>query len=786
MFTRREFLKGSFACGVFFFLSDTLDMAGAANKAPGELSFSFVCGASDNHLCKLKAIVRDGAVIRIEADGRMLCSKGLALHKELYSPNRLTHPLIRKGWLKWADDGFPKLDNKKKEKYFFNNRDRDKFVRVSWDEAFSFAAKGMIHIAERYSVRAFKLNPGHFLSGVLGKGGLIRFANLLSVLDSTTRDVTKENAKGAAVWLHTGSKSSAEAYPHGLEAQKIDWEWLKYSKLLIITGTNILESMIPLAVHLAKKKENGCKIVCISPEDSPTSIKSHYSLKIRGGTDAALFLGISKLIIDEGFYNEEFLLQHTDFNTFIREDNLKRLKEQGNYLTSALLEGEKSIKTGLGFVKASTLFRLYKLHLKDYDLQTVSEITGVPKDIILRLKEDIKANQPFAVIYGKGIKDRHNASNAIRSLYLPLVLTGNIGVPGSGCFTNEGNYISKFQIADNFTKEDPFNPGKIKSRIREEAAFSDTVPHPAKLIWAVNSNIFKSFERKDYIENLELIISQDIRKTATTRNSDIIFPANSWLEQESTEISVSRSNGDLLVWKGGISPKGDTKDDLTIISGVAKKLSVLTKDDRFAEYFKDSNNPKFYMDRISDVPVSANGKVSGISPPTTTGKVELYNESDKFIKSGENFIVHREGACATPYLPNIIVSSNPFIRAKENVKMKWKELKVSRNPLFQEGYKFQLLTKKSRHHINSQFMTSDIPVIYIHPETADSLKIKEGNHVEIELFDGKIAKKKIKVQIKRSFSCPQNALLTSAQLMTPSWSTGIALEFSEVLVRINV
>ena len=49
---------------------------------------------------------------------------------------------------------------------------------------------------------------------------------------------------------------------------------------------------------------------------------------------------------------------------------------------------------------------------------------------------------------------------------------------------------------------------------------------------------------------------------------------------------------------------------------------------------------------------------------TDTGRLHAYCDDPEAIEYGENFIVHREGPEATPYLPNVIVSSNPLRPAR--------------------------------------------------------------------------------------------------------------------------
>ncbi|MEE8169356.1 MAG: hypothetical protein V3T70_02300, partial [Phycisphaerae bacterium] len=44
---------------------------------------------------------------------------------------------------------------------------------------------------------------------------------------------------------------------------------------------------------------------------------------------------------------------------------------------------------------------------------------------------------------------------------------------------------------------------------------------------------------------------------------------------------------------------------------------------------------------------------------TDTVRLHAYSDAREAIEYGENFIIHREGPEATPYLPNVIVSENP-------------------------------------------------------------------------------------------------------------------------------
>ena len=135
-------------------------------------SFTWVCSPNDTHACRIRAFVRNGVVMRVEqnydhqtyedlygnrgtfAHNPRMCLKGFTFHRRVYGPYRLKGPLMRKGWKEWMDAGSPELTPETKRKYKFDSRFLDDMLRVSWDTAFTYAAKAMIIIATRYSGEA--------------------------------------------------------------------------------------------------------------------------------------------------------------------------------------------------------------------------------------------------------------------------------------------------------------------------------------------------------------------------------------------------------------------------------------------------------------------------------------------------------------------------------------------------------------------------------------------------------------------------------------------------------
>ena len=110
-----------------------------------------------------------------------------------------------------------------------------------------------------------------------------------------------------------------------------------FSKLVIQTGKNLIENKMPEAHWLTRLWREAGKLVVITPEYSPSSQKADYWIPIKCNTDTALFLGLTKILMDEKLYDADYVKKFTDFPLLVRTDTLKRLQPTG-YLPDYKLE----------------------------------------------------------------------------------------------------------------------------------------------------------------------------------------------------------------------------------------------------------------------------------------------------------------------------------------------------------------------------------------------------------------------------------------------------------------
>lgn len=925
-------------------------------------TFTWVCAPNDTHMCRLRAFVRNGIMLRSEQNydhdriGDLYgnkatkawnprgCPKGYTMQRRIYGPYRLKGPVLRKGWKEWADAGFPSLSDhpELRTKFKFDDRGNDTFVRLSWEEMFKYVAAGFDAVARTYSgdegvsrltkdgyeklmidkvegagTRVIKIGSNLPLHGVVGKFGIYRMANLLGLLDHHVRGVPPEQARGARDWNEytwRGDQAPGHPFVHGLQTSDMDFNDMRFSKLVIQIGKNLIENKMPESHWLNEVMERGGKLVDIAPEYNCPGTKSNYWISVRPGlSDTAVLLGVTRILMDEGWYDTKFCRQFTDFPLLVRTDTLERLRPQdvvANYKPKdistgpsfkiqgltvaqrerigdfcvwdtdqkkvvflsrddvgekmtipAALEGAFTVKMADGKdVEVMPIFEMYHRHLKDYDLQTVEEISGAPQNLVRRLAEDIwqttKAGGPVAIHIGEGVNHYFHATLHNRASYLPMMLTGNIGKHGAGVYTWAGNYKGAlFQASPwsgpgvgGFTHEDPFAPvldenARITHHEMRHCSDGEDpsywacgertltvdlpngqhksftgkthVPTPTKVIWYNNANFLNQAKWVynlivNVLPKVDMIIDQQIEWTGSAEYADVVLPVNSWVEQEDYECGGSCSNPFIQVWKGGIKPVHNSIDDAAVFAGIARALTDKSGDRRYADYFKfvTEKKAKVYIQRVFDNSTTTRGEKGpynvdkmlagdyGGEPGTALmlfrtyprvpfweqihdsipfytdcGRLAGYCDIPEALDYGENLVSHRESVEATPYLPNVIVSSSPYIRPVDygipldtldadlrqvrNLKLPWSEVKQTINPLWKQGYRFFCCTPKSRHSTHSSWSTVDWHWIWsdsfgdphrtdkrapgvgdrqiqLNPAAAEALGLKEGDYVYVD------------------------------------------------------
>lgn len=357
--------------------------------------FTFLCAPNDTHNCILNAYVRSGVVTRIGPTMRYgeatdlsgnstthrwdprVCQKGLALTRRFYGDRRVNQCMVRAGFKRWVEAGFPRgQDGLPPREYF--QRARDEWVRVPHDDAAKIVAAALKNIAETYTgdegkqrlkaqhydeatieatqgvgTQVLKFRGGMPLLGITRVFGMYRMANSMALLDSAIRKVGADKALGGKGFdNYSWHTDLPPGHPMVTGQQTVEFDLcaVEQAKTLVVWGMNWITTKMPDAHWLTEARMKGTKIVVIACEYSATATKGDEVLVVRPGTTPALALGFANVIMRDKLYDLEYVRQWTDLPILVRMDSLKYLRAEEVFgqkpseltnQTKVLKEGEK-------------------------------------------------------------------------------------------------------------------------------------------------------------------------------------------------------------------------------------------------------------------------------------------------------------------------------------------------------------------------------------------------------------------------------------------------------------
>lgn len=349
--------------------------------------YTFTCAPNDTHNCLLNAHVRQGVITRIgptmkygEAvdllgngtshrwDPRV-CQKGLALTRRFYGDRRVNGTMVRAGYKKWYDDGFPRGNDGKPDPSYFD-RARDEWIRMSHDEAAVIVAAALKNIAETYSgdegkrrlkeqhydeavieatqgvgTQTMKFRGGMPLLGMTRVFGMYRMANSMALLDSHVRNVGPDQALGGRGFdNYSWHTDLPPGHPMvtGQQSMEFDLNSVEHAKTVVSWGMNWVATKMPDAHWFTEARMKGTRLIVIACEYSATATKADEVVVVRPGTTPALALGFANVIFQEDLYDKEYVRQWTDMPVLVRMDTLKYLKA-GDVFGGAPAELKQSV-----------------------------------------------------------------------------------------------------------------------------------------------------------------------------------------------------------------------------------------------------------------------------------------------------------------------------------------------------------------------------------------------------------------------------------------------------------
>ncbi|MDP4127357.1 MAG: molybdopterin-dependent oxidoreductase [Bacillota bacterium] len=198
-----------------------------------------------------------------------ICSKGQALAKRVYSPDRLLFPLLRQG---------------------------EGWKRLTWDEAYALLAQQITQTLRTVGSWGILHHYDYGHNGALRELDQRFFQALGGVTEP----------RGSMCW---GA---------GYRAQEIDFggvfmnarEDLEEALTLVLWGRDPAVTNLHLMPHLLRAKKRGAYLIVINPNRVKSVDFADDFIQVRPGTDAALALGLGNIILQQGWQDSLFIKEH--------------------------------------------------------------------------------------------------------------------------------------------------------------------------------------------------------------------------------------------------------------------------------------------------------------------------------------------------------------------------------------------------------------------------------------------------------------------------------------------
>ncbi|GAB6097567.1 molybdopterin-dependent oxidoreductase [Desulfatiferula olefinivorans] len=475
--------------------------------------------------------------------------------------------------------------------------------------------------------------------------------------------------------------------------------------------------------QLLHAKKEGAKLITIDPRRTREAETADLWLQVRPGTDVALMLGWIRLIIDEDLYDHDFVENWT-----VGFDDLKKAAAP-------------------------------------YTPEKVSDITGVPRDLIVQAARMYATSKPALIPWGYGLdKQGINSTQCARARAILRAITGNLEVPGGENFSIaepvgkvrdwehlEINDVIPRSQRDKQLGADryPFFgfPGWEKNlaanhklphgRVMAPEAWHSNMahakdvmdavitgkPYPVTAAISLASNPLLSFPNTkrvyEALTKLELYVVMDYFMTPSAALADYVFPASSTVEQP----EIWLTGGFCMACTQGIDPLYERRNSYDFYRGLGIRLGQ-------EEHWPWETVEKVYdyclepvgltFKQLSDqYGIFGKREFKGYEKygfGTPSGKVEL--RSSIFEDLGLSPLpVYREPVCGPSSSPEPS-RDYPFILIT--------------------GSRFMPMYHSEQRQIEKARTKNPDPLVTIHPETAAKLKLEPGDWAVISTPLGKI------------------------------------------------
>ncbi|HZQ12075.1 MAG TPA: molybdopterin oxidoreductase family protein [Pseudolabrys sp.] len=433
----------------------------------------------------------------------VVCAKVARYAEREHHPDRLLYPLQRVG-----------------------DKGAGEFRRISWDAALDIVAENFISCEQRHGAES--VWP-YYYAGTMGlvmRDGINRL-----------RHVKKYSGFHSSICVNPAYAGFAAGTG---KIAGVDPREMAKSDLVIIWGTNAVNTQVNVMTHAIRARKRGAKIAAVDVYMNGTMEQADLPVLVKPGTDGALACAVMHCLFRDGRADWAYLDKYTDAP------------------------------------------RELEAHLRSRDPHWASQITGTPVATIEEFAKLIGDHRRAFFRLGYGFsRSRNGAANMHAASCIPAV-TGAWQYEGGGAFHINADiyHLDKTIIEglDAFDRSvrvlDQSRIGAILTGDRE--ALFDGPPVDALIIQNTNpvsvapdqNKVKAGFARKDLF-----VCVHEQFMTETAKMADIVLPATTFLEHD----DIYRGGGHMYLILGPklVEPPGECRNNHEVMCGLAKRLGAV-------------------------------------------------------------------------------------------------------------------------------------------------------------------------------------------------------------------
>lgn len=560
--------------------------AGAPMTTQDVAGFCTLCRSR----CGTRNTVRDGQLVKVAAwpahpTGHAICAKGRAAPEIVHSARRLTQPLRRTNPKGTADPGW---------------------VPIEWDDALDEIAARLGDLKARFGAESVAF-------GVTSPSGT-PLSDSIDWIERFIRLFGSPNT-AYATEICNWHKDHAHAFTFGCGMPNPDYAG---SDCIVLWGHNPANVWLAQADAISQARKRGAKLVVIDPRRTAHARDADHWLRVRPGTDGALALGLTHLLLAEGGIDEDFVRSWTNAPLLVRTDTGRLLRHRdldpaaggeamvfdgvlrqalpydpalqngGHDATRFVLRGSVQV----GPYQCRPVLGLLEQACASYTPATVAGITSVPEQQIRDLAKTLRTARRIGYHAWSGIGQHANAVQTERAIAVLYALTGCFDAPGGNVVMNRQpvNQVAPMSLLP------PDQRGKALGIERRPlgppsqgwvtahdlyGAILERKPYPVRALMTFGANLLISHaetQRADQaLREVGFHVHCDLFETPTARYADILLPVNSPWEREGLRagFEITPDAEEWIQLRPAMVPAvAQSRSDMRIVFDLALRLGL--------------------------------------------------------------------------------------------------------------------------------------------------------------------------------------------------------------------